>query len=839
KIITNENLKIIDDITYQCEHAPYIDEVTSITNADFIEGIDGGLEVGPLAEYLPESEEELKEFKNKLISWDIYKNNLYSEDFQSTCVLAKLITSNFNLGQGNGEQKKYFGSFMEVPEDLTTLEFSYTIGGESFTIQPDNQGRLKSEHLRGKINKNTNEFKLIFRTAPDKETTIESSIPRKIKTHEHEVAYHAIMQVLDQYKNNDLEFYVSGLPAVTVVVGDYMIKDMIVLIPFVVALVLLILFFSFKRLGGVILPTLTVVVSTTWAIGTMVILGKNITIVSTCIPVILIAVGSAYGIHIITHYYEEIVDKGTGKISEQEHRQIVFHVLSTVGKPVFLAALTTSVGFLALITSPIIPLKDFGIFTALGVFTALFVAVVLIPSILLLRHKALKSSGEKMTGETSFMTKMMLGVYHFLAKRQYRILVLSVFLIGLSIYGITKIKIDSQIIKYFKPDSTIRIADVFLNEYFAGTNILEVKIKGENDGDLAHPKILKQMDNLADYLESKYSEIGKVIGFHDMIKRMNQVMHNPEGFEDEAVVLTEKEFVKILNRSLAHAEALNLTADEFVQLINKEFNYQGAQYNEIPYHPQKYDLADQDELKSLIAQYLLLYSGSLDSYAGTDIMEPDRARMTILMHSSNAELTTNIINDIKKFEKEHFPAGYSAEITGGAELQLALNNLVVSSQVYSLLLSLLVVFIIITLSFKSFVAGFIGVTPLSISILLNFGFMGIFGIELNIATAMIASIAIGVGVDYTIHFLSAYHHQRKKTADLEVVTKNTMITSGKAIIFNATSVGLGFAVLIFSNFSPLIDTGILTAIIMATSSIGAMTLLPTLLNIFKPKFLTK
>jgi hypothetical protein len=104
---------------------------------------------------------------------------------------------------------------------------------------------------------------------------------------------------------------------------------------------------------------------------------------------------------------------------------------------------------------------------------------------------------------------------------------------------------------------------------------------------------------------------------------------------------------------------------------------------------------------------------------------------------------------------------------------------------------------------------------------------------------MVASIAIGIGIDYTIHFLSAYHRERRRTDNLEEVEKTVLRTTGKAIIFNAVSVAAGFAVLLLSNFYPLMYMGLLIAITMFTSSIAAMTVLPVLLDIFNPRFIRK
>ena len=117
--------------------------------------------------------------------------------------------------------------------------------------------------------------------------------------------------------------------------------------------------------------------------------------------------------------------------------------------------------------------------------------------------------------------------------------------------------------------------------------------------------------------------------------------------------------------------------------------------------------------------------------------------------------------------------------------------------------------------------------------------MGLTGINLDMITSLIGSIAIGIGVDYTIHFMNNYHGERLKSDNLDEVTMNTLKVSGKAIVVNAVSVGLGFLVLCLSQFVVLRYIGFLVAVVMLTSSVTAMTVLPVMLNVFKPKFISK
>jgi len=383
-------------------------------------------------------------------------------------------------------------------------------------------------------------------------------------------------------------------------------------------------------------------------------------------------------------------------------------------------------------------------------------------------------------------------MYEFLVKSKIRVIVIFVIILFIAIFGTSMIIVGNPMVNYFRNTTEIRKADSFANKNFNGTTIINLVIKGKNAGDLSHPDILHKIDELQTHLEKKYPDIGNILSFVDMVKKMNEVMN-----------VDEK-----------------------------------GDYYEIPYDPKKYRLETKDELKQLIAQYLLLFSGNLTDYVD-DGIEPSQTKIDIMLKNPDFDLVRDIKKEIMQYSAKNFPKDYEVVVSGNAELQVVVSNLIIDSQITNILSSLLAVFLILSIYFRSPIAGLFGLVTLAVPIFLNFGVMGFFKIRLDAGTSMVASVAIGIGIDYTIHFINAYHHERKLTDDLSLVTTKTLVTSGKAIVFNAVSVGLGFLVLVFSNFLPLVSFGSLVALTMLTSSLSAMTLLPVMLNIFKPKFISK
>jgi len=835
EIFSPINLETLSKLSSELENIPSIDEVTSLTNVDYIEGSSEGMIVEELVEELPKNKEESRKIKDKILNWDLYEDNLYSDDFKSTQVLISL-----NDGLTNEEKEK---------------------------------------------------------------------------------AYYQIKEVTNNYKNNDTEIYIAGATAVNVLMGHSMIEDIKYLIPFIIAVLILILYLFFKRGLAVALILMTVLVSSIWSIGLMAFLGINLTLVSTVIPVLLIAVGSAYGIHILSHYYDYL-NEYQGKISVSEQKELVIKTVNKMGKAVFLAALTTVAGFGSLASSEIVPIKSFGIFTAIGIAAAFVVALFLIPSLLILIAD-FKDDFKTKNTETPEFKSLLEKMHNFYSKRRISIIIIAVLILSASFLGFEDIVVDTPLIEMFKEDTEIRQADDFINDNFSGTNIMRVMIEGEEMGDLNHPDILTQMNGLQQHLVSHFDEVGKASSITDYIKRMNQVMNYPEeeiteassngsktgnkdtdssemgssfyekGSEDNTSSfykedeeteetassfyekdekdsvndsssfyqsekkkesdsqserkllkspdkeknISEYEFIQLLNTALTRAEKENINAGELVKLLEKEMNYQAAAYYEIPTDLDKYGAASKQNLQNLISQYLLLYSGSVDDLIN-DQLEPDKAQMLLQLNNPSNLVAEKVRSEIYNYS-DNFPEKYNLTVTGNATMALEANNLIVNSQTKSIIISFIIVFLIVAISFKSIIAGLYGIIPLAFSLIINFGLMGHLGIRLDVGTAMVASIAIGIGVDYTIHFLHSYHAERIKEDDLHLVTQRTLTTTGKAIIFNAISVAAGFLVLLFSNFYPLIYLGFLIAVTMVTSSIASLTILPLLLNLFKPKFISK
>jgi mmpl family protein len=700
-----------------------------------------------------------------------------------------------------------------------------------------------------------------------------------------------VMSIAEEWDFPDSVAYVTGAPVFSEIVNEATSHDLMFLVPIVVIVVAGVLFFSFRRFTGVFLPLLTVIISCIWAIGAMALLQIPLTILSTVLPVILIAVGSAYGIHVINHYFDEVTQ--SKEISRETHSAQIVEAMSRVIPPVFLAALTTFAGFVSFCFTSVVPIFEFGIFSSFGVLSAFIVAVTLIPAILILRGPRNPTIGGRFgvqPSHTGIIDRIIADTLMIVHAHKRSVLLISLGCIIFAGLGISKLVIDNVLMEYFEPDVQVVRSDTFIRENFGGSKLLNLIIKGEKQGDVIRPDVLQAIDSLAEYAEENIPEVGKVTSLADVIKRFNQVYNadapaaglTPIGanstekgekdtfgdfgdFGDDDTttpldktansavtgtvvntgVETQKEraytFSEVIEK-LAAAQAARhgryVSATELVDALKKDINYKGAAYYEIPTDPQKYGKETQEELSMLIQNYLLLMGGNVQDFID-DIHTPATLKVNIQLRTVGQHDSEQALQAIMAYVKANFPKDISVEANGSMFIEQSLNTLVVQSQLISVAVSFGIVFLILAIYYRSIIAGIIGIIPLMISVALNFGFMGIVGIKLNIGTAMVASFAIGIGIDYTIHYLAAYHHEYTKRRDDRNFLIHTFYGSGKAILFNAVSVGAGFAVLMLSKFNMLSELGLLIALVMATSSFASLTVLPTILSIVKPRFITK
>lgn len=547
------------------------------------------------------------------------------------------------------------------------------------------------------------------------------------------------------------KIYYIGSPMLVTYIAELMKKDLTRLLPIAFLLIAIVLFISFRSISGVILPLLSAVLTIIWTLGIMAYLGFNMSMISNNIPIIILAIGSAYTIHVINRIQIE----SSGKPDP------IKKALNFVMIPIILAALTTMIGFISFIFGAYLEMiVQFGIFTALGTFIACLMSLFFVPSVLsFIVTKNKKSATNK--SESSFLVQNFLRPLRILVfKFPTYVLGFWILLIGISIIGLFNIKRSVDIQEYFKKDNPTRQAESIMIEKFGGTKPVFVRFKGE----MQSPVTLQKMVKTAEYMEQS-PDINTSMSIANLISEMNFAITGNREIPDDPEMIEQLWFLLDGNEVMERFVSEDLTEGIIISKFKSPDN----------------------ESKKEFAAYMKTY---------IDANSTDECRI---------------------------------EITGMPFVDITMDQSLINSQLGSILIAIIFVIIIVGFILKSLKSGLYASIPIITSIIILFGVMGVTGISLNIATVLVASVALGIGIDYSIHIISHFNHSYRKNDDYKLALKEAISVSGKAIMINVISVSLGFLVLVFSQMVPLQYFGILIALSMLSSSLAALTLLPAIL----------
>ena len=461
-------------------------------------------------------------------------------------------------------------------------------------------------------------------------------------------------------------------------------------------------------------------------------------------------------------------------------KEALIQSVSQVGFAVIMAGLTTCGGFASLGITQVLPIRYFGLFAAVGTLVSLLSSLTLIPSILTLRidRIALPRPPVQQT-RTRGLERMLRGYVRYAIKHRHAFYWISLLLGALFLAGTFRIYAESDYVTQFKRSSHIRRSDQMINTHFNGSSVMNVIVLGKEPDSLKEPEILRKMESLQRFVET-LNDVGGTTSLADYLKRMNQ--------------------------------ALNADDPAFCRV---------------------------PDTREMVSQCLLLYSMSGDESDLEDVINDDYSLgcISVALKSGSTRYGGQMVQQIEKYNDEHL--GLPIHITAPMVLGKVVDDLTIRAQVESMITSIVVVFSLVALILRSFVAGLLSILPLLLCLLCNFGILGWADLPLQTGTAIIASVAIGIGIDYAIHFLNMARVKASEGRNTRDALEEAAGTAGRAIVYNAAAVGLGFLVLVFSSFVWNIQFGCFIALTMLTSSLATLTLLPCLVSSFRPRFLLR
>ena len=884
-VFNQHTLSRIDSITTRFQDLPEISQVLSLTDILDIKKIPDGIEVGKLIPRgrVPEDRRELRELREYCLSKDMYRGSLVSADGRITLIIARLREG---------------------------------------TSKTEVAGRMKD----------------IVKSTEGKE-----------------------------------KIYYAGIPFQMVFLTDIITKDLMRLIPLVSLLVVLVLFLSFKSFRGVFLPLGTVLISTIWIIGLMSWLDIDLTIVTASIPILLIAIGSAYGIHLLSAHLE----------GSERYDSKIYHIQQTlkyIALPIILTGTTTLVGFLSFLFSYLTMTQQFGVFASLGVFFAMALSIAFIPVVLsYLPAKKKVKSKEGM--EKDLSTKFMSLIANLVLSHERLIITGGILIIIIALIAIPRLHREVNMVEYFKKDSEIHQAEDMMEKSFGGAIPVQILVSG----DIKDPLVLKAMFNFEKYLRS-LPDINDPQSVADLIAELNERMNGRhtipdtregvanlwffiEGNEvmDQLVAdndtraliqakigtVNSSKVIAVVDsidrhletdvpRGLFRLELASLPESiqhevreqriaEVARMISLDAGYYGAgQMNpnrilsvvktvDSP-EVRKLDHLQSDALSQAVKAYF--QSDAADLPVDSDLIirgviaelepvfltsSPDEASILSVLQQQipvsiyeddpealeyaasalrdlitdgrrqaivdgltgkileiTPDMTETVLSDFRRdiqgdiwtlmddyvgLPSDQVTSVEASEIHSNDLVKLStlqtgmpiifkkLDRSVLRSQTLSLIVAMTLIFLLLAFRFRSFTGGLISLAPITGTILCNFILMSIMGVPLDVVSILIGSVAVGIGIDYTIHFLTRFQKEFQTGKSEQEALRETLQTTGKAIIINAASVMMGFLVLVLGNIVPMQRFGYLTAITMVTSALGAITVLPALILVTRARFI--
>ncbi len=578
------------------------------------------------------------------------------------------------------------------------------------------------------------------------------------------------IQAIVDRENGPERLYYTGLPYFKTHLAKSMREDLTRFVPLTLLFIVLILFVSFRSLRGVLLPTLTVVVSLTWTLGIMTLAGSRLSLGTIALPPLLLVLGTMYSLHVVAEYYE-LAQPG------RSASEVVLETLQKTGAPVFITALTTILGFLSLLVNSIVSIREMGIYASVGITVAFVLSLILIPALLVLLRLPPRT-------EETFSPVLSAALQRVTRAdiRHRRSIIVACLLISILCTWLSfSIQVDSNFQSFFRKTDPISRATAAINRHLAGSTAFYVMIDGEEHDIVKKWDTLWRIKNLQLYLAS-LPGVEKTISFVDYCEML-----------DRGLQELPSEEKRISNSSLEE---------------QKTFWENPAQ----------------------LAEVMQLVYLNANNISGV-VNHPDYSRTNILVRTtlSRASDVAATVEKIQLFARKTFPPELTVHPTGTLILHTRTTGNIVTGQVESLALSAGVIFVLMSAMFLSTRMGLIAMIPNLFPLLVFFGLMGATGAVLSLSTNIIASIALGINIDNEIHLMHRLSAEVRTTLDQEQALLRTLSTVGKPAFYASVLLVLGFLILCFSTLVPIQEFGYLSGATMIVSLGADLVLTPALL----------
>ncbi len=595
------------------------------------------------------------------------------------------------------------------------------------------------------------------------------------------VTYQAILAIIAESSQPvGVDIHVAGEGAVAGYLGQYIDADASRLNPLAALIITIMIIIAFRRIVPGILANIVIAGTVLATLGLMAHAGVAFFVITNSMPIILIGIAVADSIHIFSHYFET-----RSKNPSMTAREAVEISVQEMFRPVTLTTLTTMAGFIGLaLAAEMPPFRYFGIFTAFGVAVAWLFSLFILPALMVLLKPKPTKGWIRLASENKgdVLSRMMTTLGQISTAKPMITIALFMIVGGASVFLANQLRVNYNRIDTFHQDQPIYLADKAMNRHMDGTNTIDIVIQTSEKEGLFNPDTLKKIEALQHFAETLPSVNGST-SIVDYLKQMHK--------------------------------SLNEGKNTYYALPND---------------------------KALIAQYFLLYSASGDPTDFEEEVDYDYQLANVRLNLNSSEYISSkiVVTELEHYIAKHFNTadGVTANMSGRVYLNYHWLKDLSRSHVMSVSIALSLVLLVSALLFKSIIAGIFAALPIVFSTLFVYAAMVILKIDLGIGTSMFASVAIGLGIDFSIHTID-----RIKTlvasghTHISDILHQLYSSTGRALFINYLAIACGFGVLTLSQVVPLNEFGAIVVLAVTMSFLASMTLLPALIVATKPGFI--
>ena len=696
---------------------PYITGVNSLINARNTYGNKDSLIVDELFEELPKNEKNLLEKKQKALDNPLFLNLLYNEDQTFTTIIVD--TQTYSSFDAEGRPISFSDEEDGFEED----------GFEEDTLALENQPYLT-----------------------DDENT---SIVVKLQ------------EISKDFQSEDFDIYLTGSAVVAATIKQSMIKDVQGFIQKMVFSIVVVLFLLFRRVSGVLLPLICVVLTVVSTVSIMTIFNAPLTMATQLMPSFLLAVITGAAIHLLAVFYKDL--KSTSNVKES-----LRYSMGHSGFAIVMTSLTTAAGMWSFSFSEIAPVADLGVFASAGILIGMLFTLVLLPA--LISTIKFKQRLEKQDSSSkTIMDRALLRISQVSTTYVKSIIISSVAIVLVAIFFATQLRFSHFPLNWFPKDDPSRVATEVVDEELRGSVTLEVVIDTGIENGLYEPEILNKIEKATDYFDSIQGNtlfVGKTLSIVDVIKESNK--------------------------------ALNENREEFYVI------------------PQD---------RNMIAQELFLFentgSDDLQDFASSDF---SKARITVKVPYVESLEYNDFIAQAQNKLDGYFQRDAKVSLTGISVMLSDIMGKSIFSSGVSYMAAFCIISIMMILLVGSVKIGMISMIPNVLPLLLLSIVMSIFDMPLDMFTMLIGTIALGLAVDDTVHFMHNFRRYELQYNNVDKATRLTLMGTGRAITITSIVLSMGFLVLTTATMSNMFNFGILTVLAILIALLADFFLIPAIMK---------